>query len=354
MSNHAIAPETSVACIDIQRLARAQDPGLATEFHRWPLPAYVWPALERCYRSIYCTEAQLRISDSLTPRTEAWVARRNGCISAIILFDRYQYQIRVLNEVFVLSAQVLSEFADAVFGLYPKLDVIRIRAVKISTLPKRYISLSTEISDDYLLKLPASKEQWHRSLSARTREKLRHYLRRAQQRAPTLSFRTLGTTEIQLAQIKQVIQFNRARMQVKGKRFGMSAAEEHQLCQLMLERGQLSMIEIDGQLRAGLLCTVVNGEIFMHVISHDPAYDELRLGFLCCALMIEDAIAKGLQCVHFLWGRYDYKTRLGSEREVLSQVMVFRDAWALVQQPGPLMEHLLASSRAWVRHQRHH
>jgi hypothetical protein len=356
MSHHALATETSVPEEDIHRLTRARDPGLATEFHRWPLPDYIWPALERCYRSIYCSESQLRNSGGITPRIEAWVARRDGCISAVILFERYQYQIRVLNEVFVLSAQVLGEFADAVFAQYPKIHMIRIHAVRIAALPKQYISLSVAVSDDYLLKLPASAEQWRRSLSARTREKLRYYLRRAQQRVPTFSFRTFGADEIRLAQIKQIIQFNRARMQVKGKRFGMSATEEHQICQLMLERGQLSIIEIDGQPCAGLLCTLVDGEVFMHVIAHDPAYDDLRLGLLCCALTIEDAIAKGCQQFHFLWGLYDYKTRLGGEREVLSQVLVFRDTWSLVQQPGILASQALAwiraSSRAWVRRQR--
>ncbi|MFN5353643.1 MAG: hypothetical protein ACK5BB_06595, partial [Burkholderiaceae bacterium] len=179
MNHQALATEISVPGIDILRLARAQDPGLATEFHRWPLPDYVWPALERCYRSIYCSEAQLRISGAMTPRIEAWVARRDGCISAVILFERHQHQIRVLNEVFVLSAQVLGEFADAVFALYPKPHMIRIHAVRIAALPKQYISLSVAVSDDYLLKLPPSSEQWQRSLSARTREKLRYYLRRA-------------------------------------------------------------------------------------------------------------------------------------------------------------------------------
>jgi hypothetical protein len=249
----------------------------------------------------------------------------------------------------VLSAQVLGEFADAVFTLYPKLHMIRIHAVKIVELPKKYISLSAAVSDDYVLKLPPSTEQWQRSLSARTREKLRYYLRRAQQRELTFSFRTFGSNEISLAQIKKIIQFNRARMQVKGKRFGMSAIEEHQICQIMLERGQLSIIEIDGQPCAGLLCTSVGGEIFMHVIAHDPNYDDLRLGLLCCALTIEDAIAKGCQQFHFLWGRYDYKTRLGGEREVLSQVLVFRDVWSLVQQPGLFAAHAWARARASAR-----
>ncbi len=352
MSHQTLTGEPSVPAIDIHRLARAKDPGLATEFHRWPLPDYIWPALERCYRSSYCTESQLRISGSLTPRIEAWVARRDGCISAVILFDRYHDHVRVLNEVFVLSEQVLGDFAEAVFGLYPKLRVIRLRAVKIDALPKQYIGLSADISDDYRLKLPASTDQWYRSLSARTREKLRYYLRRAQQRMPTFSFRTLGTNEFNLAQIKQIIQFNRARMQVKGKRFGMSAMEEHQICQIMLERGQLSIIEIDGKPCAGLLCTSVGGEVFMHVIAHDPTYDDLRLGLLCCALTIEDAIAKGCQQFHFLWGRYDYKTRLGGEREALAQVFVFRDLSAFIQRPGDLVAHALASARAWVRRQR--
>lgn len=354
MSHPVLTGETSLRRIDIDHLARAKDPGLATEFHRWPLPDYIWPALERCYHSIYCSEPQLRISGSVTPRIEAWVARRDGSISAVILFDRNQHHVRVLNEVFSLSSQVLSEFADAVFGLYPKLRVIRIRAIKIANLPKPTIGLSTDISDDYRLKLATTKEDWYRSLSARTREKLRYYLRRAQQRAPTFSFRTFSADDINLEQIKQIIQFNRARMQVKGKRFGMSANEQHQLCQLMLERGWLSTIEIDGKPSAGLLCTLAGGDVFMHVIAHDPAHDDLRLGFLCCALTIEEAIAKGYQQFHFLWGRYDYKTRLGGEREVLLQVSLFRDWSACLQQPADWWVHALALTRTWLRRKRQH
>ena len=353
MSEQAAAVAGAGLTLDIQHLARPQDPGLATEFHRWPLPDYVWPALERCYGSIFCSESQLRISGSLTARIEAWVARRDGCITSIILFDRYGRQVRVLNEVFTLAAEALSAFADAVFEQYRELRIIQVRTAFIDTLPTRYLCLSAEVSDDYQLLLPASAEAWQRSLSARTREKCRYHLRRAQQRAPTLSFRTMRSGEFHAGQIKQIIAFNRARMQAKGKRFGMSASDEHQLCQLMLERGQLSVIEIEGKPRAGLLCTRVGGEVFMHVIAHDPALDELRLGFLCCVLTIEDAIATGDRCFHFLWGRYDYKTRLGGKRKLLSRVLLFRHPWGLLQQPGLGFAHALAVGRAWLRQQRH-
>lgn len=354
MSNQAAAMNGAGPPLDIHQLTRAQDAGLATEFHRWPLPDYLWPALERCYHSIFCSEPQLRISGSLTPGIEAWVSRCNGCIQAIILFERFTHQLRVLNEVVTLSATLLDEFADAVFELYPELQVIILRAVIIDGLPYRHTALTAELSDDYVLTLPADTETWQRSLSSRSREKLRNYLRRAQQRAPTFLFKTLSVGEFHLAHIKQVLSFNRARMQAKGKQFGMNAVDEQQLCQLMLERGQLSLINIDGQPRAGLLCTRVGRDVFMHVIAHDPAFDDLRLGYLCCALTIEAAITQGNQRFHFLWGRYDYKTRLGGERQLLSRVLIFHHPWQVLLQPGQMIEHMTALLRAWVRRMRQH
>jgi CelD/BcsL family acetyltransferase involved in cellulose biosynthesis len=190
-------------------------------------------------------------------------------------------------------------------------------------------------------------------LSSRSREKLRNYLRRVQQRAPTFSFETLSVGEFDLSQIKQVLAFNRARMQAKGKHFGMNAVDERKLCQLMLERGQLSLINIDGEPRAGLLCTRVGRDVFMHVIAHDPAFDDLRLGYLCCALAIEAAITHGDQRFHFLWGRYDYKTRLGGERQILSRVLIFRYPWQVLLQPGQMLEHVTVLLRAWARRMRH-
>lgn len=352
MSHNAATVSVPDTLLPAHRADTVEDTGLATEFHHWPLPSYIWPALERCYHSIFCSESQLRISGCLTSRVEAWVARRDGRISSLVLFNRDGAQVRVLNEVFAISANALTQFADAVFGHYHETQIISVRAAKLDAPPKHYLHLSAEMSDDYLLNLPATPEQWQQSLSSRTREKLRYYLRRAYQRTPGLTFRTLKVGEFNLAQIKQIIALNRARMHVKGKRFGMSAAEEYQVCQLMLERGQLSIIEIHGKLCAGLLCTRVGGDVFMHVIAHDPAYDDLRLGLLCCALTIEDVIRRRCQRFHFLWGRYDYKTRLGGERQALSRILIFRSTWGLMQQPGHVLSHLMTATRAWLRRYR--
>lgn len=339
------------ACLDKPALPR--DPGPEQEFHRWPLPGYVWAALERRYHSIFCSEPLLRIHGALTRRIEAWVARRDGRITALLLFERSTRSARVINETFDLPAQTLDTFAQALFAQYPALHMIRLRAVALDGRATLFPSLVAPCSDDYVLTLPESEEAWLASLSAQTREKIRYHWRRAQRHQPSLRFRIVPADAIDEAQLRSVIEFNRARMKAKGKRFGMSADDERHLCALMHERGQLSVIEIDGVLRAGLLCTLAGNDMTMHVIAHDPAFDDLRLGFLCCVMTIQEAIAQGLQRFHFLWGYYDYKTRLGGRRVALSQVLLLRSRRVAILHPWLLGTHLLGGllslARRWVR-----
>lgn len=338
---------------DISQLPRACDPGPEREFHRWPLPGYLWPALERRYHSIFCSEPQLRVHGGLSSKIEAWVARHEGRIVTLLLFERRGSCARVLNEVFDISADELRDFADSVFTHHPELMAVTVRSAFFDSRPQRYICLSAEMSEDYQLILPRSADEWLASLSSRTREKFRTHLRRAQRLHPEFRFRSIADSAIDDAQVKRVIEFNRARMRVKGRRFGMSEDDERNLCQMMRERGLMSVIEIDGEVRAGLLCTLAGDDLTMHVISHDPAFDDLRLGFLCCALTIQEAISRQLRRLHFLWGRYDYKTRFGGERRGLSRVLLLRGPVALLMQPQLLASQLLAGVRAWLRRQWH-
>ncbi len=331
---------------------RPADPGLTQEFHCWPLPGYLWGALERRYHSIFCSEPQLRIHGGLTPDIEAWVSRRDGRVRTLLLFERHGRVARVLNEVFDLPADELDEFADAIFSRYREIDAITVKAAQVDEAPSRYTCVRAEMSDDFILDLPASPDEWMRSLSARTREKLRHHVRHARRRQPGLHFLSSDGADIDEVLLRQVIDFNRARMKRKGRRFGMDAEEEAALCRMMRERGQLSAIEIDGQLRAGLLCTRAGDDLYMHVIAHDPDFDDLRLGLVCCMLMIEQAIAGGLRRLHFLWGRYDYKTRLGGRRIVLSNVVLLRGAWAAPLHPRLLATQACTALRSWLRERR--
>jgi hypothetical protein len=140
--------------------------GLAAEFHRWPLPGYVWPALHGLYQSIFCSEPHLRIHGSLRPDIQAWVTRSDGGITGLILFQVKGRLARVVNEMHAIDASHLNRFAQALFREYTQVDAICLHAVRIEgdglTLPL----LQTEFSEDYLLSLPDSAEAWKASLSS--------------------------------------------------------------------------------------------------------------------------------------------------------------------------------------------
>lgn len=328
--------------------------GLAAEFHRWPLPGYIWPALHGLYQSIFCSEPHLRHHDSLRPDIQAWVARSNGGITGLILFQVKGRVARVINEMHALDAAQLNQFAQALFREYTPVDTICLHALRIEGDGLSLPLLHTEFSEDYVLSLPDSAEAWKASLSSQTREKIRYHYRRSCRRQPDLSFRQIQGSDMSDAQFDRLLQLSQARMAHKGRSFNMGAREAHCLRAMIRECGQLSVIEIQGEICAGLLCTRLEKSIFMHVIAHDPRHDDLRLGFLCCALTIEAAIASRAERFHFLWGFYDYKTRLGGQRQSLHRALVFRSWWHGLAHPLLLGAQLIQRARRKIRQWRHH
>ena len=328
--------------------------GLPAEFHRWPLPGYIWPALHGLYQSIFCSEPHLRIHNSLRSDLQVWVRRSNGSITGLILFQVKGRVARIINEMHALDAEQLNQFAQALFREYTQVDAICLHAVRIEgdglTLPL----LQTEFSEDYLLSLPGSAEAWKASLSSQTREKIRYHYRRSCRKQPDLSFRQINGSDMSDAQFDRVLQLSQARMLRKGRSFNMSEHEAKRLRAMIRECGQLSVIEIQGEICAGLLCTRLEKSIFMHVIAHDPRHDDLRLGFLCCALTIEATIASHAERFHFLWGFYDYKTRLGGQRQSLYRAIVFRSWWHCLMHPVLLADQMAQRARRKIREWRHH
>jgi len=327
----------------------SEESGLATEFHRWPLPGYLWPALHHRYQSIFCSEPHLRTYGSLHPNIQAWVARSKGCISAVILFETKRRVVRIINEMHEIDAEQLDKFSQALFHTSPEIDAICLHAIRIRGTCQRFPWLQTEVSEDYLLSLPSSTEAWLASLSSQTREKLRYHHRRSSRKQPDLRFRQIDAEDITDAQVQHILQLNRARMIHKGRSFNMDGRETDSLRAVIRECGQISVIEIGGEICAGLLCTRIEKSVFMHVIAHDPRHDDLRLGYLCCALTIQAAIESGAKNFHFLWGYYDYKVRLGGQRQILFRAVLFRSWWHALTHPVLLASQIAQRARNKLR-----
>jgi CelD/BcsL family acetyltransferase involved in cellulose biosynthesis len=306
------------------------------------------------YQSIFCSEPHLRNHDSLRSDLQVWVRRSNGSITGLILFQVKGRVARVINEMHALDAEQLNQFAQALFREYTQVGAICLHAIRIEGDGLTVPLLQTEYSEDYLLCLPDSAEVWRTSLSSQTREKIRYHYRRSCRKQPDLSFRQIDGSDMSDTQFDRVLQLSQARMSRKGRSFNMSEREVKCLRAMIRECGQLSVIEIQGEICAGLLCTQLEKSIFMHVIAHDPRHDDLRLGFLCCALTIEAAIASRAERFHFLWGFYDYKTRLGGQRQSLYRAVVFRSWWHYLSHPLLLADQMVQRVRRKIRQWRHH
>ena len=334
--------------------APTEKAGLANEFHRWPLPGYIWPAMHSLYQSIFCSEPHLRVHGNLRPDTQAWVTRSDGGIAGVVLFQIKGRVARVTNEMHAIDAGQLDKFARALFRQYPRVDAIVLHAIRIEGDGMSLPLLQVGYSEDYLLCLPDSADAWKASLSSQTREKLRYHYRRSCRKQADLRFRQINGCDMTDAQFDRVLQLSQARMARKGRTFNMTEQEAQCLRTMVRECGQLSVIEIQGEICAGLLCTQLEKSIFMHVIAHDPRHDDLRLGFLCCALTIEAAIASHAERFHFLWGFYDYKTRLGGQRRSLYGALIFRSWLHGLSHPWLLARHMAQRTRHKIKQWRHH
>lgn len=327
----------------------ASECGPTSEFHQWPLPSYLWLALHRLYQSIYCSEPHLRTHQSLDHTTEAWVGRDRGRITAVILFQVRKHLVSIVNEMHVMPAKHLDNFMQDLLRRYPAVHAMQLHALQIDGRPQHFPMLRAEFSEDYLLRLPATVDAWRASLSSKTREKLRYYGKRMLRKQPGLTYRQIPADAITEAQFERVLQLSRARMHQKQRIFLLETDDAKRLYALMKECGQISVIEIGGEISAGMLCTRLGKSLFVHVLAHDPRHDDLRLGFFCCSMTIEATINQGMNYLHFLWGHYDYKVRLGAQREPLHRAIVFRSWVHAILHPGPCAGHLMALFRQQLR-----
>ena len=341
---------TGIAEVTAQGFARTSFPD--AEFIASPFPEFVWNALEDLYSSVYASRAMLQVRDKSETNAapvSAWIERTSGKITALLLFLRKGPEVWVLNEVIELSPQTVAHFSKAVFSNDPQAHLVRLHAIVLKRTPDIPAIWQSAFSEDYLLNLPGDYDQWLASLSRQTREKLRYHLRRSFRRQPGMAFSVTLAAGISDAEVRSVLRLNRERMNRKGRAYGMSEADEARLCAQMQTAGMLCVLKIDGEISAGLLCSAVGSDIYMHVIAHDPRHDDLRLGLLCCCLSIRHAISAGYARFHFLWGHYEYKRKLGGKPVPLRRVLVWRNVWQRWRHPVLAGRWLLLTTRDALR-----
>ena len=290
------------------------------------VPPFVEPALETLYQHVFSSMPQFRTYDGIRADTHTYVARESGKTSAVLLFRRDGRRIRVLNEQISMASHEIARFVRHVFDSYPDVDVVIFHAIRSGMRQMPFPYQEFYRTEDIVLRLPATADEYMDSLGKATRKNMKYHGNRLKRNYPGLQFEVEIDGEIDERHVCDIIELNRARMATKNKSSEIDAAEAARLVQLVRQGGLVSVMLLEGRVVAGTVCSRVGANYFMHINAHDPAYDDARMGKLCCFMTICDCIGRGGREFHFMWGRFEYKYLFLGVQQDFNELIIYRSS----------------------------
>lgn len=306
---------------------------ITTECHDGYVPAWAETELDRLYGNIYSSLAHFRLFGGLED-AYTYIARqgRDGKVLALFLFRLEQHRVVVLNEGMLLETEEVERFTSYIFQRFASVCVVEFHAVhapmKSSSRPyQRYYQ-----TEDFLLRLPDSPEAYLAMLGSATRKNVKKYLNRWQREFPETEILVFEKGQIGERDLRDVVSFNHMRMAAKNKVSAIDETEFQTMMKLAHECGLLCVTRVNGRVCAGTLLYRFGDHYVSRITAHDTQYDEHRLGTLACYWAINEAIRRGGQTFHFMWGRYPYKSALGGVLYELDHIAIYRSYWHLLRQ----------------------
>jgi hypothetical protein len=321
-----------------------------------PLPSFIDSELERLHGNVFASLARLRSQGPLQ-RVSAYVVRRGGRVTTLLLFRRDGGTVHVLNEAIALGQAEIEDFSWTVFDSYGAVGAIAFPALdcRIARLPYPYQQFNSR--EDIVLELPATAEVYFAALGKNMRASLKRYQKKIAADFPGFGYAVHQGRDVSERQLAEIVALSCARIASKNQAPTHTDDKTAQLIRLVQACGVVLVATIDGRVCAGVICTQFGGNFFMHVVAHDPAYDDYRLGKLCCYFSICDAIARGAKEYHFLWGRQEYKYRLLGVQRDLDRVVVYRSRLSVLLHCGRFLHTAWRGygrrAKQWLRGERH-
>ena len=305
--------------------AARQEALLATR----PFPPSLRTLLEKCHENVFCTEARCAgLPDDAD--VACYVALRGGVPITGVLYRREGDTITVLNELFAIEGDALEQMVRCLLARHEGVELIHFPAVRTPPWPLPFPCQRYGATEDLVISLQGTPEAYLASLGPNTRAAIRRAQRMVAQQAPDLVFSFHGPDTIERADVAALVGLNCLRLSHKGQSPSHTADSLAMLESVLAEYGRVLLARSGGRIRAGVACTHVGRHAYMHVIAHDPGFDQARLGLLCCYMSICEAIRRGMREYHLLSGRYDYKRRLLGQQRDFDRIVVYRSLAAVM------------------------
>lgn len=315
--------------------------------YRDQVPAFAPELLARLYGSLYSVLPAMRAQE---PHAAQGIftyvcgdrsdrARQQDCL---LMFRLEGRTVRVLNEGMQLSQACIERFCRYVFNLLP--DVAQIDFHAIAPLPRLAggrirAQLSWPCTEDIVIDLPKSTEAYMGQLGKATRKSIRKHLSRASRELEGFSHRVISGATLDAELVRQIVEFNHARMRQQGRESAIDESATQELIDLIRSKGEASLIVSGLRICAGTLACRIGDDIFSLVNAHDPAFDFLGLGNLCRHLMIMTAINTGARRFHLMGGNLAAKRATLATRQRLHHVSLYRSRLAMLSDLPDIVQH---------------
>jgi len=246
----------------------------------------------------------------------------NGNLTELLVFGNKGNTCICFNSLANLDKDIVPEFIKEIFEKYPV-----IKRIKIDASYQRYILKKSVLffkSANHILNLPSTMDDYYLKLGSSTRQNVKNRKIRLLRDYPEVNFITKYGDEIDEVIIDKIIQMNIIKMKQMGKISGIDTTYRNNLFKYSQHYGCVAYIEVNGEIVAGSINTVINKGIFGHVTAYDTDFSKYNVGEICAFYLIQTSIEKGLTTFNFLWGESDLKRRLMAKPHLLFSYFVFR------------------------------
>ena len=241
----------------------------------------------------------------------------------LLIFGNRGNTSTCFNSLVDIDQDILKECTKNIFIEYPTIQKIKILgSYRIYDLHRSFLISK---SNDHILNLPLTLDNYYSELGSNTRKHIKNYKVRLLKDYPQVKFVTKYRVEIEDSIIDKIIELNIDRMKYKGIVPGKDKNDAKDFYKYSQHYGCVSYIEIDGNIVAGTISTILKKRIFLQVIAHDNNFSRYNIGQLCIFNLIQTSIEKKLSTFHFLWGENEYKERLLAKPKLLYSYLIYRD-----------------------------
>jgi len=293
-------------------------PGVSCYLHE--VPEFVERELVASYETLHSSLPFFRVWRTLG-NASCYIDRGAGRAPDIFLFHCEHRRLVVLNEMIDIAPAALERFVRYVFDYFAAIDVIRFNAVRTGPAPVGFPMQRHNAKDAWVIRLPATPEDYLAALGKSTRARMRSRLNGIGKNFPTFTIKYLVNGDIDGDVVRHIARLSEQRIAARGVRLKHDVERMMALAQTC---GCVTLLMIDGRLCAGSLNYRVGTSWFGELTAHDPAYDRHGLGTLCIYHTICESIRQGGRKFYLGGGLFGFKEQMLGERLDMDQLLIYR------------------------------